>query len=122
MSIYGESYGTQYVQTYAAAHPDAVKVLFTDGPVDLAMSGEAFYVEGVQAFENALAATLLDCTDQAACSARRDRRQRAHRVRRASRRSLPRRRWTYTFTGRDGSPRKPASSRSPTSRPRPSIR
>ena len=68
ISLYGESYGTQYVQTYAAAHPNAIKVLFTDGPVDLAMSGEAFYVEGVNAYENALEATLLDCTTQAACS------------------------------------------------------
>jgi len=69
ISLYGESYGTQYVQTYAAAHPNAIKVLFTDGPVDLAMSGEAFYVEGVNAYQNALEATLLDCTTQAACSA-----------------------------------------------------
>ena len=68
LSLYGESYGTQYVQTYAAAHPDAVKVLFTDGPVDLATSGEAFYVEGVKAYEDALAATLFDCTTQVACT------------------------------------------------------
>lgn len=68
LSLYGESYGTQYVQTYAAAHPEAVKVLFTDGPVDLATSGEAFFVEGVKAFEDALEATLLDCTTQPACS------------------------------------------------------
>ena len=68
MSLYGESYGTQFVQTYAAAHPDAIKVLFTDGPVDLATSGEAFFVEGVRAFENALCRPRCDCTDQAACS------------------------------------------------------
>ena len=35
VNLYGESYGTQYVQTYAAAHPDHVASLFLDGPVDL---------------------------------------------------------------------------------------
>lgn len=69
LSLYGESYGSQYVQIYAALHPEAVKVLFTDGPVDLSMSGEAFYVEGAKAFDDALVATLLDCTTQPTCSA-----------------------------------------------------
>lgn len=69
MSIYGESYGTQFVQTYASAHPDHVKVLFVDGPVDLELSGAAFYVEDAQAFDNVLVATLLDCPTQESCSA-----------------------------------------------------
>lgn len=68
LSLYGESYGTQYVQTYAAVHPDAVRILFLDGPVDMSLSGEAFYVEGARAYDNALVATLLDCTTQPACS------------------------------------------------------
>ena len=33
--LYGESYGTQYAQTYAAAHPDNVSMLILDGVVDL---------------------------------------------------------------------------------------
>ncbi len=68
MSIYGESYGSQFVQTYAAAHAHRVKVLFVDGPVDLEPSGAAFYVEGARAFDNVLVATLLDCSTQRACS------------------------------------------------------
>jgi pimeloyl-ACP methyl ester carboxylesterase len=67
MSIYGESYGSQFVQTYAAAHPHHVKVLFVDGPVDLERSGAAFYVEGARAFDNVLVATLLDCSTRVGC-------------------------------------------------------
>lgn len=68
LSLYGESYGTQYVQTYAAAHPAHVKVLFLDGPVDLRTSGPAYYVEGTAAFDQVLQATLFDCTTQSECS------------------------------------------------------
>ena len=32
--LYGESYGTQYQQTYAAAHPEHVAQLLLDGAVD----------------------------------------------------------------------------------------
>jgi pimeloyl-ACP methyl ester carboxylesterase len=32
---YGESYGTQFAQTYATAHPDRLAGLILDGPVDL---------------------------------------------------------------------------------------
>ena len=39
LHLYGESYGTQYVQTYAAAHPDQVAALLVDGPVDLTLDG-----------------------------------------------------------------------------------
>ncbi|MEA2622409.1 MAG: hypothetical protein QOH61_1319 [Chloroflexota bacterium] len=68
LSLYGESYGTQLVQTYAAAHPDRVRALFLDGAVDLSTSGEAFYTEGARAYDNALVATLVDCSVQTACS------------------------------------------------------
>ena len=37
--LYGESYGTQFVQTYAAAHPDNVSMLILDGVVDLTVDG-----------------------------------------------------------------------------------
>ncbi|HEX9676251.1 MAG TPA: alpha/beta hydrolase, partial [Anaerolineales bacterium] len=33
--LYGESYGTQFAQTYAAAHPEQLAGLILDGPVDL---------------------------------------------------------------------------------------
>ena len=54
--LYGESYGTQYVQTYAAAHPHRVHALFVDGPVDLTLNGTEYYAAGVRAFD----ATLRD--------------------------------------------------------------
>lgn len=68
LSLYGESYGTQYVQTYAAAHPGHVKALFLDGSVDLKTPGPAYYVEGTKAFDQVLQATLFDCTTQSECS------------------------------------------------------
>ena len=37
--LYGESYGTQYAQTYAAAHGDHLAGLILDGTVDLTLSG-----------------------------------------------------------------------------------
>jgi pimeloyl-ACP methyl ester carboxylesterase len=68
MSLYGESYGTQYVQSYAAAHPDHVEGLFIDGPVDLETTGPDYYVEGTTAFEQVLQATMFDCTTESLCS------------------------------------------------------
>ena len=45
MDLYGLSYGTQFVQTYAAAHPDHIATLYVDGPVDLTIDGPTYYVE-----------------------------------------------------------------------------
>jgi pimeloyl-ACP methyl ester carboxylesterase len=67
LALYGESYGTQYVQTYAAAHPDHIASLFVDGPVDLTMDAPAFYREEVRAFDDALTATLTDCDTDRVC-------------------------------------------------------
>jgi pimeloyl-ACP methyl ester carboxylesterase len=67
LALYGESYGTQYVQTYADAHPDHVASLFVDGPVDLTMDAPAFYREEVRAFDDALTATLTDCDTDRVC-------------------------------------------------------
>jgi pimeloyl-ACP methyl ester carboxylesterase len=66
--LYGESYGTQLVQTYAARHPDHVAKLIVDGPVDLAKTAADWYVEQVRAFEVALVATLLACSADRACT------------------------------------------------------
>lgn len=67
LALYGESYGTQYVQTYAAAHPTHVASLFVDGPVDLTMDGPAFYREEVRAFNDSLTATLAACDADRTC-------------------------------------------------------
>lgn len=69
LDLYGESYGTQYVQTYAAAHPDRLHALFVDGPVDLTLTGLDYYVEDAHAFDDVLAMTLDRCTDDEACLA-----------------------------------------------------
>ena len=68
MALYGESYGTQYVQQYAAAHPSRVQVLMLDGPVDLKTSGPDFYVEGARAYQRTLETTLYACNTESECS------------------------------------------------------
>jgi pimeloyl-ACP methyl ester carboxylesterase len=68
IQLYGESYGTQLVQTYAAAHPDHLAGLFVDGPVDLSHSLLDYYQEQTKGFEEALIGTLLDCSTQKACT------------------------------------------------------
>ena len=67
IALYGESYGTQYVQTYAAAHPDHVASLFLDGPVDLTVDAPTFFREEVRAFDDSLTATLAACDDHRTC-------------------------------------------------------
>ena len=67
LDLYGESYGTQYVQTYASAHPSKVAALFVDGPVDLTQSGPAFYKDEVRAFDDALSASLTACDADSTC-------------------------------------------------------
>ncbi len=69
MHLYGESYGTQYVQAYATAHPDRIATLYLDGPVDTTLDGASFLAEVVRTFEDALFATLQDCTADPACIA-----------------------------------------------------
>jgi pimeloyl-ACP methyl ester carboxylesterase len=69
LHLYGESYGTQYVQTYAAAHPERVASLILDGVVDLTVDVLDYYVEGAQAHDDALIATLADCTTDETCAA-----------------------------------------------------
>ncbi len=67
--LYGESYGTQYAQTYAAAHPEHLRGLVLDGTVDLTLSGVDFFAEEAKAFEDVLALTLRDCDRKRSCRA-----------------------------------------------------
>ena len=69
MHLYGESYGTQYVQAYATAHPDRIHTLYLDGPVDLTIDGASFYAEATRTFDDALIATLNTCAADAGCAA-----------------------------------------------------
>jgi pimeloyl-ACP methyl ester carboxylesterase len=66
--LYGESYGTQFAQTYATAYPDAVAGVIIDGVVDLNLSAEGFYRTYTLASEALLAETLAACNDIAACA------------------------------------------------------
>jgi pimeloyl-ACP methyl ester carboxylesterase len=66
--LYGESYGTQYAQTYAAMHGEHLAGLILDGTVDLTLSGAGFYAQQAQAFNDALVATLDACSADPACA------------------------------------------------------
>lgn len=65
--LYGESYGTQFAQTYAAAHTEHLAGLILDAAVDLTFSGIEFYAQQAQAFNDTLVATLSACTEDPAC-------------------------------------------------------
>jgi pimeloyl-ACP methyl ester carboxylesterase len=69
LQLYGESYGTQFVQTYAAKYPQRIAALFIDGPVDLVPDAITYYKEGARAFDDQLVATLAACKAAAACRA-----------------------------------------------------
>jgi pimeloyl-ACP methyl ester carboxylesterase len=66
--LYGESYGTQFSQTYAAVHPDHLAGLILDGTVDLTLSGTDFLAEQAAAFDNALTMTLQACNSNPVCA------------------------------------------------------
>ena len=66
--LYGESYGTQFAQTYAAAHGEHLAGLILDGTVDLTLSGFEYYVQQAQAFNDTLVATLSACNEDPACA------------------------------------------------------
>jgi len=66
--LYGESYGTQFVQTYATRHPARTAGLVLDGAVDLTLSAVEYAAESALAFEDALAQTLAACASDALCA------------------------------------------------------
>ena len=66
--LYGESYGTQYAQTYAAAHGDHLAGLILDGTVDLTLDGVAYYARQARAFNDTLVSTLSACKGDPACN------------------------------------------------------
>ncbi|MGI9186031.1 MAG: alpha/beta fold hydrolase [Gaiellales bacterium] len=65
--IYGESYGTQYAQTYAAAHPEGLKGVIIDGVVDLTLTGPQFWTSAARQFESVLNTTLAICDNRPQC-------------------------------------------------------
>lgn len=66
--LYGESYGTQYAQMYAAAHQDRLAGLILDGTVDLTLTGLDFLDGQARAFNQVLVETLNACNQDEACA------------------------------------------------------
>ncbi|RZU33567.1 alpha/beta fold hydrolase [Blastococcus saxobsidens] len=69
LALYGESYGTQFQQAYAAAHPDRVQSLVLDGVVDPQTPIHAFAAESARAYSDVLALGLAQCDDDRSCAA-----------------------------------------------------
>ncbi len=67
--LYGESYGTQLAQWYAAAHPTHVAGLILDSPVDLSLNGPQFTRAQAHAFDATLQRALAACDTDTACQA-----------------------------------------------------
>jgi pimeloyl-ACP methyl ester carboxylesterase len=67
--LYGESYGTQFVQAYATQVPQAVKGVILDGVVDLTLDAQGFYRRYTLAAEQLLIQTFALCTGIPACKA-----------------------------------------------------
>jgi pimeloyl-ACP methyl ester carboxylesterase len=66
--LYGESYGTQYAQTYAAAHPDHLATLILDGTVDLTLTIDEYYAEQAKTFDDIFVWLTTDCNEDEACA------------------------------------------------------
>ena len=66
-ALYGESYGTELAQTYAAAHPDRLTTLILDGPVDLTRTANEFWADAAKSFNTVLTRTLDACSSDREC-------------------------------------------------------
>jgi pimeloyl-ACP methyl ester carboxylesterase len=69
ISLYGESYGTQYAQAFAQSHPERIQTLFLDGPVDLTQTGIDWLAEQSRGYDDVLHMTLAACAADEACAA-----------------------------------------------------
>ncbi|MCX7889401.1 MAG: alpha/beta hydrolase [Rhodobacteraceae bacterium] len=67
--LYGESYGTQFVQQYATLHPDAVAGVILDGVVDLTLSLRDYYAAYTEASERILERVFATCDRDPDCAA-----------------------------------------------------
>ena len=67
--VFGESYGTQFGQTYAAAHPGNLDRLIIDGVVDLTLEGIGYHQEMAAASSRTLDLMLAACDQDELCAA-----------------------------------------------------
>ncbi len=68
-ALYGESYGTELAQVYAARHPDRLTALVLDGAIDVTRSANDFWADAAHGFDRVLNDTFLACQDEAGCRA-----------------------------------------------------
>jgi pimeloyl-ACP methyl ester carboxylesterase len=66
--IYGEGYGTELAQTYAAVHPDHVAGLILDDVRDPIADGRTYAADAAAAFDGRLTALLRHCNGDADCA------------------------------------------------------
>jgi pimeloyl-ACP methyl ester carboxylesterase len=66
-ALYGESYGTELAQVYAAAHPDRLTALILDGSVDLTLTANQFWAAAARSFDATLKATFDECGQERLC-------------------------------------------------------
>ena len=66
-ALYGESYGTELAQTYAASHPDRLSALVLDGAVDLTLSANEFWAAAAKGFDRTLEDTFAACLSDDDC-------------------------------------------------------
>jgi pimeloyl-ACP methyl ester carboxylesterase len=67
--LYGESYGTQYAQAYAATHPERLEALILDGTVDLTLTIDEYYAEQAQTFDELFVWLSEACSEDESCAA-----------------------------------------------------
>ena len=66
--MYGESYGTQFAQTYASTYPERMAGLILDGAVDLSLSGPDFYRTYIKVLYDRALMILEDCNEDKNCA------------------------------------------------------
>lgn len=66
--VYGESYGTELAQVYAASRPERIAGLLLDGPLDPTIDPVSFAVEQSSSFSEVLDAVLADCRRDPSCA------------------------------------------------------
>ena len=67
--LYGESYGTELAQVYAAAHPDRLTGLILDGAVDLTRPANDFWIAARRASPRRWTTPSTACDADAECHA-----------------------------------------------------
>ena len=67
LTVYGESYGTELAQEYAARHPDRLTALVLDGAVDLTRSANQFWGDAASSFDRTLDDSFAACREDSEC-------------------------------------------------------